>query len=1060
MFVGVGSDAVRGAWRARLLWRGASVVTLAALAFGGQARAAVTVDGGDKPVATATASSAGADDIAQTGTLNVPSGAAVTLNSSNDVTNSGTIQTQNASGLTGVLAQTADPGVTNQGSITNSGTISFDQSDTLTTTTSSGVTVGPFATTSNNFGIRVQGPGLFGGDIVSSGAITVQGQSSAGISVEGPMSGSILSSGSITVNGDDSYGVRTTAPVGGAVTITGGVAASGANAQAISLGGDVGGGLSISNAVVSTGYHLTTRSTNADVLADQNTKDAAQGGPAVAIGGSLGGGFLVAAPPATLSSTVSDLNGDGIDDAGEATGSVTSFGAAPAVAIGAVGRDISLGLVGTGDSAYGVVIAGSVTGSGLHDGVAANGLQIGVAGGGAVDVQGGVHVTGSVTATAFGADATAVHLLAGASVPVLDVTNKVVAEVTGASPNAAQAIVVEPGASLQTLKNGGIVQAVVSGASGSAAAIVDRSGALTRVENTGTILGGLVLPSASQVTVDPSAVAIDASANTTGFSLLSYQSAGDAAPAITGAVRMGSGGDSVDIEAGTLAGDLSFGAGANALTVNGGASVAGALSADGGTLALTVGSGSLQINSANRLNLTSLNLGAGSTVIVTADPAAGLATQFDVDGPAQIAQGAKLGLRVISLADGAQAYTLVRANQLSGGFDTSLLASTPYIYDASLSTDAAAGTVTLNLGRKTAAELDLPSSVAGAYEPLVGVVGANAALSQTLLTPTDRAGFMSAYDQLLPEHSGGVFQLVRAGVEGFGRPLDDRQSTEGGGGAWMEEVNVGLSAGDRDGLPGYRGWGVGLIAGLELPPTPVGIFGATLGGFSGELRPHDADPNAETIANVIEAGGYWRAAFGPFAVNARAAVDHLSATGHRVVTVSSDGESLFSGTADGHWSGWAVAGRVRVSYEARWNTLYLRPQFGLDYLRLSEGAYDESGGGAIDLAVGERKTSELAGFAGAAVGAVFGQDGAFWGPELLLGYRDVFSGDDGATTARFLSGGDSFTVGPNPVADGGAVARVALKSENGWGAFAIEGGTELRSGLDTYDVKLAAHIRF
>jgi hypothetical protein len=1039
---------------ARALWRGASIATLAALACGAQAQADVTVNGGDTPVATATASASGADNIVQTGSLKVGSGAAVTLNSSNNVTNSGTIQTQNTSGLTGILALGG-----NTGSITNSGTITFNSSDTLTTTNSAGNVVGPFSNLSNLFGIRVQGSSALAGDITNSGSITIQGSNSAGISVEAPLTGAIGSSGTITVSGDNSTGVRTTGTVGGVVTLTGAVTASGANAQAVSLGGDAGG-LSIQGAVSATGYHTTTRSTDPKILADQDAADAAQGGVAVTVGGSLAKGLLISAPPSTLSSTNTDLNGDGIADASEGTGAVSSYGSAPAIVIGGA-SPIQLNAVGTGDSAYGIVIAGTVTSAGLRDGVAANGVQIGVPGGGAVSVAGGIHLTGSLTATAYGADATALHLFSGASVPVLELTNTLRASVTGASPNAAQGVVVESGASLPIIRNGGSLTAIVAGSSGSAAAIVDHAGSLTRLENTGTIMAGLVQPNASQVTVNSQTVAIDDSANTTGFSLLNYQSAGvTTAPAITGAIKMGSGNDSIDVEAGSITGDLSFGAGANALTINNGAAVTGALTADGGTLALSVGSGRLQINSANRLNLTSLNLGSGSTLIVTADPAAGQATGFDVNGSAQIAQGAKIGLRVLSLANGSQTYALVRATQLQvGGLDTSLLSTTPYIYNASLASDPAAGTLSLTLARKTAAQLGLPASVAGAYEPVIAAVSGNDAISASLLLPTDAKSFGAAFNQLLPEHSGGVFQLVRAGVEAFGRPIDDRQSPEGRG-AWVQEVNLGVSAGDRDGLPGYKGWGVGLVAGFEPAATPVGVFGATLGGFSSELRPHDADSADQTIANVIEAGGYWRAAVGPVALNARVAADHLTATGHRVVTATNEGEQLFSGTATGHWSGWAVNSRFRVSYEARWNSIYLRPQLGFDYLRLSEDAYTEGGAGAIDLAVGKRTTSELSGFAGAAIGAMFGDDGAFWGPELLLGYRDVFSNSDGATTAQFLTGGPAFVVGPNPVGRGGGVARVALKSENGWGAFAIEGGAEVRDGLTAYDVKLAAHFRF
>jgi hypothetical protein len=1040
---------------ARRLCLRASAATLAALAGGSAAVADVTVNGGDTPIATATASPSGPDNIVQSGTLGVASGPAITLNSNNSVTNSGTIQTQNASGLTGILGLGG-----NTGSITHSGSINFNQTSTLTTTDSNGVVTGPFATDSDLWGIRVQGPGALSGDINSSGGINIQGFNSAAISVESPLTGSIGVSGAVTVNGDNSFGIRTLAPVGGNVVVAGAVAAAGANTQAISIGGDVGGGLVVESAVSATGYHQTTRSTTTNVLAAENQNDRAQGGAAITVAGSLGKGLLVSAPPITLSSTNPDVNADGIPDASEPTGAVTSFGGAPAIVIGATGRDIQLGPVGTGDSANGVLIEGSVSGQGLRDGVAANGLQIGVNGGGAVSITGGVRVAGSVTATAFSGDATALHLLQGAAAPVLYNTSQITASMTGETQNAASAVVVEPGGSLPVILNAGKLTATVIGSSGSAAAILDRAGSLTHLENTGTISGAVIPATGSTIPVTGTAVAIDDAANTTGLSVVSYQGAGyTIAPAIVGAILMGSGNDSVDIEAGAVTGDLAFGAGANSLTINGGATVTGGVSANGGTLALSVGAGSLQINSANPLNLTSLALGPSSKLVLTADPAAGAATFLNVNGAASIADGAKLGLRVSSLSTAAQTFTLIKATQLNlGALDTSLLATAPYIYNATIASDAAAGTVSLALARKTAAQLDLPGSIAGGYEPVVAAAGANPTLSQALLLPTDRNSFIASYDQLLPEHSGGIFELVRGGVEAFARPLDDRQAAESG--AWVQEVNVGVSAGDRNGLPGYRGWGFGLIGGFELRPSRVGVFGVTIGGYSSELRPHDTDSSDNAVANIVEAGGYWRATAGRFTFNARAAADYLMASDHRVVDITSNGQTLFSGTATGNWNGWGINSRLRASYEANWKSLYFRPQVGIDYFRLSEDAYTEGGGGALNLAVGSRETSELAGFAGVAAGALFTQQGGAWGPELLLGYRDVVSKGDGATTARFLSGGDAFTVGPNPISGSGGVARLAFKSESAWGAVVLDGGAEVRDGLTVFDARLAVHLVF
>src|SRR6516165_1900779 len=102
-FAGPQASTPRGTGRSRrkpALGLGSSIVTLAALISAPQALAATTVSGGSTPVTTATAASGSPDDINQTGTLNVSSGPAITLNSNNSVANSGTIQSQNVSNVT------------------------------------------------------------------------------------------------------------------------------------------------------------------------------------------------------------------------------------------------------------------------------------------------------------------------------------------------------------------------------------------------------------------------------------------------------------------------------------------------------------------------------------------------------------------------------------------------------------------------------------------------------------------------------------------------------------------------------------------------------------------------------------------------------------------------------------------------------------------------------------------------------------------------------------------------------------------------------------------------
>jgi outer membrane autotransporter protein len=241
----------------------------------------------------------------------------------------------------------------------------------------------------------------------------------------------------------------------------------------------------------------------------------------------------------------------------------------------------------------------------------------------------------------------------------------------------------------------------------------------------------------------------------------------------------------------------------------------------------------------------------------------------------------------------------------------------------------------------------------------------------------------------------------------------------------------------------------------------VGAFGVTFAGFSGELRPDRSADATDAVANVIELGGYWRALVGPIAVNARIGGDYLMAKSHRAINFTSLGVATDTGTATGHWNGWGVSSRVRASYEAHFGRYYVRPQVGLDVLRLDESAYTEHGGGVLDLAVGKRTTTEVSAFGGVASGAVFGDaTSSWWGPELLLGYRDAVATSDGSTKARFLAAGDAFTVLSDPTSKGGMVARLAVKSESGPAAFSLELGGERRSQFNAVDAKIAAHFSF
>src|SRR3546814_18518619 len=72
------------------------------------------------------------------------------------------------------------------------------------------------------------------GNIDSSGTITIEGNQSAGIRIDAPLTGNLSTSGSTSLVGDNSHGVLANA-VAGNVTIRGTTAATGANRTDLAL---------------------------------------------------------------------------------------------------------------------------------------------------------------------------------------------------------------------------------------------------------------------------------------------------------------------------------------------------------------------------------------------------------------------------------------------------------------------------------------------------------------------------------------------------------------------------------------------------------------------------------------------------------------------------------------------------------------------------------------------------------------------------------------------------------------------------------------------------------
>lgn len=990
------------------------------------------------PVRTSTVKAGAADDvkIAATGSVKPTSGAAVTIDSNHKVANEGTIEMINVDGARGIVANAGTVG-----SITNAagGKIILNETYTPTDIDNDGDLDGPFAVGSNR--VAIETLGAFTGSIVNAGEIAVRGNDSAGIRLGGPLTGNFTNDGTIGVVGDRALGVGL-GNVTGKVRLAGTISAQGVDAVAARLAGNITGALEIQGTLTATGYRYATAPADPSKL---DADDLLAGGPALSIEGDVTGGIIFAVPPKDSDPNDKDEDKDGIDDDKEGSAAVRSFGSAPAVRIGAADRDATIGAVAGTGTGFGLIIDGSILGSGVYTGVNGNALQIGGLGG-HVTIAGGVGVGGSVTALSRDVAATAIRVGDGATTPEIRVAGKVEATTGGKEANAvATGIIVEAGGDVALIRNSGSILAKTGGDAGTARAIIDLSGNVDAVENSGTISATGALASSDRN------IAIDLSANNGGATVRQTAVAsGIAAPAIIGDVRFGGGNDVFDIADGSVKGTTFFGGGDNRLAMSGDATYAGTARfgagndvmslagtsvfsglADfgGGSDALNIGgtarfSGTLANSSGLAVSVSGGTFDAGgaatiASLAVTDKGALGVlldggnaGTAINVTGNASFGAESKLLLRLTSIEDAEGQHVVLTAGSLTGANNlTATSTLLPFLYKGELSSNATQ--LIVDVSRKSVSEMGLNRSEAGAFDAVVDALGGSEAIEGVFLNIVDGDHFRHQLGQMLPEHEGGVFETVTSGSRALSRYLQDPNAPyqdEGKWGYWVNQAVWGTSKSIGD-TASYdvSGWGISLGAEIK---SDVGNFGGSIAYLSG--KDGNGSNDNEVSTNQFEGALHWRLRSDGLMANARVGGAPIKMKGTRFFRADNGAEDIEK-TIRGKWNGtlWTASGSL--GYDARTGGLSIRPMVAVDYYKLKEDGYQESGGGdALDLTVLGRSSDELAVSGTVALGLDFGGGDEYDGWtrfEIEAGRRQIVSGTLGSVTASFKDG-TPFTLTP------------------------------------------------
>ncbi|ALL14715.1 autotransporter outer membrane beta-barrel domain-containing protein [Caulobacter henricii] len=1066
---------------------------LLALAFGAYAETSVTT-ARTTPIATSTANNGAADDVKVTADGSIKpttAGALISLDSNHKVTSLGTLATVGVNDSTGILVLGG-----RTGSVSNGAAITLNEDYTPTDTDSDGDTDGAFATGSNRFGIRLTGAGAFTGNIVNetAGAITIEGNNSAGVSLESALIGNFTNNGTVTLLGDNSAGIKIAAPVTGKVTVNGGVSVIGKNTVGVAVDGDVSGAFVVQGGVTATGYRFTTRPSLAADRAKLDADDVLQGGSALRVTANVAGGLLLDIPPKDTDPNKTDDDGDGVVDTSEGSAALTAFGAAPALLIGSDTRTVTLGAVGTGDNAYGLVARGAISTSGVFDGISATAIQVGGNAGQATTLAGGVKLSSTVAASAYEANATGLLFKSGARAPTLWNQGSMSVFTVSEGVFDARAVAIDAGAAVTTFRNDGAITATVGGEKGSAYGVIDYSGLLTSIQNNGKISTSVVATDDAADTDDSDllpgnevvtgkAVAIDVSRNTTGVTLIQAglsdgddlsdgvadpDADGDGVddadePAILGAVRFGSGADTFRVLNGSVIGDIAFGAGADTFVIDNNSLVLGALTDSDGLLSITVGKGSLGISNAATINATSLTVSSTSKILFTADPTAGTNTRLQVSGAATIASGAELGIRLTGLVKQPTSYTVISAGSLTvGSIGQALLADSPYLYVASSRSDAK--NVYIDVRRRSAAEIGMTRSQAGAYDAVFSALGSSSELSTVFLAQNGKDGFLGVYDQMLPDQGEGLFASLQSAnqmISAATAVRPDPGERYGPDSLWIQEINS-LVRRDASDTPGSDNQAFGFVAGYEAMGDAGGALGLTLAYVNVEEHDIAAKIGEQTTASFVQGGAYWRRSVGGWRLNAGGGGGFGWFTGDRrfiAPDANADGTAdlLLANTAD--WTGATLNAFAGGAYEHKIGRYFVRPEGRVDYVWLREGERKETGGGSgFDLTVEERTSSNLSGEFGIAFGADFGQD-VWWRPEVRVGYRQTLAGETGDTVARFKNG-NPFTLAALDDKQGALTLGFALKAGTPMSYLALEGGAEATKKQKRYNLRLSGRAMF
>jgi uncharacterized protein with beta-barrel porin domain len=1044
------------------------------------------------PVATSTGNGTGPGNITvdTAGSIVVATPTAVTIDSSNNFSNSGSIASSIAANAKTIFIDLGQTTARNStGTFINNSVITAVGLDPSNA---------DYASSFNNSALSLSGLGTYTGNITntSAGTLLAGGKNATVIAIRGNMVGDLSNAGTLNALGDGSYGILTTGQITGTVT-TGGVIAAGGNGSiGAYFGGAITGTINHTGSILAGSGPQVALATNG---IDLTTTDPIPAAGGLWVAANVTGGVVLAGNKSTTAQEA--LDPTIVTNQTTPDSSISIIGPAAALRFGQGGpatvANITIG-ANSANSNYSVISQGNITSAGSAKGTNALGIEVaGITSGGqnfTTTLSGGFwNQGGTINVSAIDANATGFHVgnygvvsqfLNGGDLLVStgDSTANTITGFIGTKGGNATGVLIDQFGSLPTFTNTGNITITSSGPTGTSYGILDLSGSITTFTNSGAITAGI--PSGST----GKSVAIDLSANTAGVNFTNsgaifgdvYLGGGANTFSLSNSTISGSvlfqhgasttGSNTVTLDKGIIADKLYLGNGNHTLTLNNGSEITQGVSTGAGQTALTVNQSKITLVGGEVFNASTANFSSGSSLKFDLSNAAPTGAVLNATGAVNFAAGSQVTAAFTGILTSTQTYTLIQAGSLTSGSGVPLsqFATAPSSFLNSAQFTSTANSLSLIVRPKTAAELQLGPNATTVYNLLATPVNKDTAVATAIAAQGSQDAFGKALRQLLPDTSGASQQValntqdmaageIRRRLVGVAKNGNPTHASGDVSSFWMQAIgdySVQNAQGEQQ---GFDAWGLGIAFGSDMP-----VGDHTNVGFSFVETWHSADLHVSRISptQFYSTMGYFygRSDFGQAYVQAIAGGGLNSYNQARHVSIDTT-----TRIANGAWKGYQYGGAVEAGYTARWDDYSITPFLRGTYLKMHEDGYTETGGGpAVNLVVGAKDPDAST---RGAVGFTFDRDfpvyfDSYIEAEFRANYTREFSHSAITLNSAFASGGPTFTnVGtsrePNRFTTGFGIA-----GKDSYSSISLDYDVEVGKGYLAHIAAVTARFRF